>query len=53
MSDVADTIETINAMHCLIKCLSPGHTTPAPSVHGSGDEDSVDEETELKELGIK
>lgn len=31
----------------------PGHTTPAPSVHGSDDEDSVDEETELKELGIK
>lgn len=33
--------------------LSLGHTTPAPSVHGSDDEDSVDEETELKELGIK
>lgn len=30
-----------------------GHTTPAPSVHGSDEEDSVDEETELKELGIK
>lgn len=33
--------------------LALGHTTPAPSVHGSDDEDSVDEETELKELGIK
>ncbi|KAH8243503.1 hypothetical protein KR032_007910 [Drosophila birchii] len=32
---------------------SSRHTTPAPSVHGSDDEDSVDEETELKELGIK
>lgn len=31
---------------------SSRHTTPAPSVHGSDDEDSVDEEHELKELGI-
>lgn len=39
--------------HSLFLSLSLGHTTPAPSVHGSDDEDSVDEETELKELGIK
>lgn len=31
---------------------SSRHTTPAPSVHGSDEEDSVDEEHELKELGI-
>lgn len=34
---------------------SPGssrHTTPAPSLHGSDDEDEVDEETELKELSL-
>lgn len=31
-----------------------GHTTPAPSVRGSDDEeDSVDEEHELQELGLK
>ncbi|CAO1415153.1 unnamed protein product [Diamesa serratosioi] len=29
------------------------HTTPAPSQHGSDDEDSVDEEQELQELAIK
>lgn len=29
------------------------HTTPAPSLHGSDDEDSVDEEQELQELAIK
>lgn len=29
-----------------------GHTTPAPSVHGSDDEDSVDEDRELQELAI-
>lgn len=28
------------------------HTTPAPSVHGSDDEDSVDEDQELHELGL-
>ena len=33
---------------------SSRHTTPAPSVHGSDDEeDSVDEDQELHELGIK
>uniref|UniRef100_A0A1A9WAD6 Glycogen [starch] synthase n=1 Tax=Glossina brevipalpis TaxID=37001 RepID=A0A1A9WAD6_9MUSC len=32
---------------------SSRHTTPVHSIHGSDDEDSVDEETELKELGIK
>jgi glycogen(starch) synthase len=32
---------------------SSRHTTPAPSVHGSDDEDSVDEDKELEELGIK
>ena len=36
-------------------CFSfKGHTTPAPSVHGSDDEeDSVDEELELHELSLK
>ncbi|CAO1399522.1 unnamed protein product [Diamesa hyperborea] len=32
---------------------SSRHTTPAPSLHGSDDEDSVDEEQELQELAIK
>lgn len=31
---------------------SSRHTTPAPSVHGSDDEDSVDEDQELHELGL-
>lgn len=31
---------------------SSRHTTPAPSVHGSDDEDSVDEDQELHELGM-
>lgn len=31
---------------------SSRHTTPHGSQHGSDDEDSVDEELELKELGI-
>jgi len=31
---------------------SSRHTTPAPSLHGSDEEDEVDEETELKELSI-
>lgn len=31
---------------------SSRHTTPAPSVHGSDDEDSVDDEKELQELGL-
>jgi len=32
---------------------SSRHTTPAPSVHGSDDEeDSVDEDQELPELGL-
>lgn len=31
---------------------SSRHTTPAPSVHGSDDEDSVDEDQELQELGM-
>ena len=30
----------------------PGGTTPAASVHGSDDEDEVDEEQELAELRI-
>lgn len=42
-----------NTLFVLIIIIMIGHTTPAPSVHGSDDEDSVDEETELKELGIK
>lgn len=29
-----------------------GHNTPSASLHGSDDEDSVDEEQELKELGL-
>lgn len=29
-----------------------GHTTPAASLHGSDDEDSVDDEQELQELGL-
>lgn len=29
------------------------HTTPAPSIHGSDDEDSVDDDQELHELGLK
>lgn len=31
---------------------SSRHTTPAPSVHGSDDEDSVDEDQELHELSL-
>lgn len=31
---------------------SSRHTTPAPSAHGSDEEDSVDEEQELEELGL-
>lgn len=31
---------------------SSRHTTPHGSQHGSDDEDSVDDELELKELGI-
>lgn len=31
---------------------SSRHTTPAPSLHGSDDEDSVDEDQELHELGL-
>lgn len=31
---------------------SSRHTTPAPSVHNSDDEDSVDEDQELHELGL-
>lgn len=31
---------------------SSRHTTPHGSQHGSDDEDSVDEELELKELGL-
>lgn len=31
---------------------SLGHTTPAPSVHGSDEEDDVDEDQELHELGL-
>lgn len=32
---------------------SSRHTTPHGSQHGSDDEDSVDEELELQELGIQ
>lgn len=32
--------------------FSIGHTTPAASLHGSDDEDSVDDEQELQELGL-
>jgi glycogen synthase len=31
---------------------SSRHTTPAPSLHGSDEEDSVDEDQELEELGL-
>lgn len=31
---------------------SSRHTTPAPSLHGSDEEDSVDEDQELHELGL-
>ena len=40
-------------MFHIIDSVIIGHTTPAPSVHGSDEEDSVDEDNELKELGLK